>query len=242
MSPRRATEVASTLAVMAHPNPTAAQSAVELKAQIEAEGAGTPFLVWRHTDGEQRLLALDADRLTIGRGEAVDIDLEGDPDVSRVHAELVRVGDSWVIADDGLSTNGTFVEGERVSSRRRLGDRDLITIGGTGLLFRQPRSEGSERPEPTRMSGGATSARELTETQRKVLVELCRPFGGGESFATPATNREIGERLFLSVDAVKGHMRVLFEKFGVGDLPQNQKRVKLAEEALAAGAVRPSDL
>ena len=57
------------------------------------------------------------------------------------------------------------------------------------------------------------------------------------SFATPATNQEIGAELHLSVDAVKTHMRALFEKLGVGDLPQNQKRVALVERALQSGAV-----
>ena len=40
------------------------------------------------------------------------------------------------------------------------------------------------------------------------------------------------------VDAVKGHLRALFEKFGIGDLPQNQKRVRLVE----LGAAQRRDL
>ena len=37
-------------------------------------------------------------------------------------------------------------------------------------------------------------------------------------------------------------MRTLFEKFGVGDLPQNQKRVRLVELALRSGAISLRDL
>ena len=37
-------------------------------------------------------------------------------------------------------------------------------------------------------------------------------------------------------------MRALFEKLGVGDLPQNQKRVALAERALQAGVVKRREL
>jgi DNA-binding NarL/FixJ family response regulator len=44
------------------------------------------------------------------------------------------------------------------------------------------------------------------------------------------------------VDAVKTHLRTLFAKFGVQDLPQNQKRVKLVERALQSGAITPRDL
>lgn len=228
---------------MPYPNPTASQSAAELKAQIAAEREGNGFLVCRVPGGEQFLIPLEADRLTIGRGDGVDLDLEGDDEVSRVHAELERVGEAWVVADDGLSTNGTFVNEERVGARRRLVDKDLIRVGGTGILFRRPAASAREDgPEPTRMSSGSSAARELTETQRKVLVALCRPFAEGDAFATPATNREIAGEIFLSVDAVKGHLRVLFEKFELGELAQNEKRVRLAEAAMRSGAVRPSDL
>jgi hypothetical protein len=34
---------------------------------------------------------------------------------------------------------------------------------------------------------------------------------------------------------------VLFERFGLTHLPQNEKRVRLAQAALAAGAVLPHD-
>jgi hypothetical protein len=75
-----------------------------------------------------------------------------------------------------------------------------------------------------------------------VLVELCRPFGADSSFAAPAGNRAIAERLHVSLDAVKAHLRVLFERFGVDDLPQNEKRAQLADRALRSGAVTLSDI
>jgi DNA-binding NarL/FixJ family response regulator len=51
----------------------------------------------------------------------------------------------------------------------------------------------------------------------------------------PATNRQIAGELYLSVAAVKLHLRVLFEKFGVTDLPQNKKRVALVRRAVDSG-------
>jgi pSer/pThr/pTyr-binding forkhead associated (FHA) protein len=226
---------------MAELNPTYGQSAQELKRQIELERDGAPFLVYRLPGGEQRLQPLgDRERITIGRDGAVDVALTGDEQVSRLHAELELVGGSWLVVDDGLSTNGTFVGDERIGSRRRLADRDLIRIGDTGILFRDPAA--TEGPGETVAASSTTAAQQLTDTQRRVLVELCRPYGTGEQFATPATNKEIAERVFLSVDAVKGHLRVLFDRFGLADLPQNEKRTKLAEAALRSGAVRSSDL
>ena len=46
----------------------------------------------------------------------------------------------------------------------------------------------------------------------------------------------------MSVGAVKANLRALFEKFGVDGLPQNQKRVALAEQALSRGAVHPGEM
>jgi len=81
----------------------------------------------------------------------------------------------------------------------------------------------------------------LSEAQRKVLVSLCRPLGDS-AYATPATNREISAEVHLSVDAVKAHLRVLFERFGLDALPQNQKRARLAALALVNRVVRQHEL
>jgi hypothetical protein len=84
----------------------------------------------------------------------------------------------------------------------------------------------------------------LTETQERILAALCRPLQEHGAFATPATNQEIADEVFLSVDAVKGHLRALYAKFGIESLPQNQKRARLAEIALAGSPVpeEPSPL
>ena len=71
---------------------------------------------------------------------------------------------------------------------------------------------------------------------------LCRPYKDGTAFASPATNQQIAEELFLSVDAVKTHLRVLFAKFGIEQLPQNQKRIRLVERAFYSGLISERDL
>ena len=58
--------------------------------------------------------------LTIGRGSSCDVRLPWDERVSCVHAQLDRVGQLWTLVDDGLSRNGTFLNGERLSCWRRL--------------------------------------------------------------------------------------------------------------------------
>ena len=82
---------------------------------------------------------------------------------------------------------------------------------------------------------------QLTDTQRRVLIALCRPLRDG-GFGTPATNQQIAAEVFLSVDAVKMHLRALFAKFELADLPQNQKRAKLAERAFQSGEISRRDL
>lgn len=77
----------------------------------------------------------------------------------------------------------------------------------------------------------------LTDTQLRILAALSRPVATGNGYATPATNQEIADEVFLGVDAVKGHLRTLYRKFGIEDLPHNQKRARLVELAIEGGYV-----
>jgi pSer/pThr/pTyr-binding forkhead associated (FHA) protein len=215
------------------------QSPVELKAQIEAERAGAPFLLFRDESGRQRIFTLAGiDRVTVGRTGS-DILLDWDTEVSRLHAELERIGDQWTVSDDGLSRNGTYVNGERIVGKRRLRDGDDVRFGRTAASFRDPLSPGAAE---TKVASEALGRVSLSEAQRRVLVALCRPFKEPSGYATPATNQQIGAELFLSVEAVKTHLRALFGKFGIADLPQNQKRARLVELALRNGIITPRDL
>jgi pSer/pThr/pTyr-binding forkhead associated (FHA) protein len=215
-------------------------SAPDLKAQIEAERVGRPFLVFRDGSGSQAILPLEANaELWVGRGGSADVRLEWDEEVSALHAQIEVVRDECTLVDDGLSRNGSFVNEERVHGRRHLRDGDSLRFGRTVVVYRRP---GEDAPEATVPAGELPSAATVSPAQRKVLVALCRPYKDGDSFATPATNQQIGDELHLSVDAVKTHMRALFEKLGVGDLPQNQKRVALAERALQTGIVNRREL
>ena len=218
-----------------------ASTAVELKAQIEAEREGQPFLIYRDGDALHRIRVLGADceRLTLGRRTSADLSLDWDDEVSRLHAELTRKGDDWTLVDNGLSLNGSFVNGEPVRGQRRLHDGDAVRLGGTVLIFRSPQDQESRA---TRASSELRTIVNLTESQRRVLFALCRPFKDSAAFVTPPTNEHIADELYLSVDAVKKHMRTLFEKFGVRDLPQNEKRARLVERAFAGGFVSEQEL
>ena len=213
-----------------------AASAAELKAQIDAERAGCPFLIYRDGEARHRLHVLEPDqtRLTLGRRSSADLPLPWDEEVSRLHAELVLSGEDWTLSDDGLSLNGTFVNGEPVGGRRRLRDGDSLRVGTTVLVFRNPKDAESQATAP---SADLRRVVNLTDAQKRVLAALCRPFKESAAFVTPPTNDQIAQELYLSVDAVKKHLRALFEKFGVEHLPQNEKRARLVERAFAGGFI-----
>jgi pSer/pThr/pTyr-binding forkhead associated (FHA) protein len=205
-------------------------SPTELAERLHAERRGVPFALYLDGDGRQRIVELsDARPLCIGRQPSSDIPLPWDTEVSRAHAMLERVGDEWTLVDDGLSRNGSYVNGERVRARRRLADGDTITVGRTLIVFAAAEPE-LVATETTRESAPP----ELSAAQRRVLSALCRPFLE-DAFATPPSNREIAEQLVVSVETVKSHLRALFEIFGLEDMPQNRKRAELARRAFERG-------
>ncbi len=214
-------------------------SAVELQQIIRAERLGRPFLVWRDAGGIQQLFSLGAEsRVSIGRHVSNRLALADDSEVSRTHAQLELVGADWTITDDGLSRNGTWLNDNRLAGRHRLRDRDRLRFGRTTVEYRRPTDTIADMTVTGDDAGAVVT---LTETQHRVLVALCRPFRDGDPYATPASNNEIAAQVFLGVDAVKNHLRLLFQRFGLADLPQNQKRARLVETVMRTGLVSDRD-
>jgi predicted component of type VI protein secretion system len=204
------------------------------------DGAEGPVLVYRDDTGAQRFFPLDGrTTATIGRGSGCDVRLAWDERVSRVHAGLDLVGSDWTLVDDGLSRNGTFLNGDRLTGRRRLRDGDTFVLGSTSFRFRNT-SRGTT--QLTKVGEQLVTSASLSPTQRQIVIALCRPYKHDDPYATPASNQQIADELFLSVDAVKTQLRLLFQKFQIEDLPQNQKRVKLVERVLGLGLVSRRDL
>jgi DNA-binding NarL/FixJ family response regulator len=127
-----------------------------------------------------------------------------------------------------------FLNGRRLSHRVRLRDRDKIRVGETVLTFCAPPQTATQE---TAVGGGLPAVTRLTDRQHSVLVALCRPYWEAPAYATAASTQQIAKELFLSLNAVKTHLRVLFHKFGIYALPQNQKRARLVDLALRLGLV-----
>ncbi|WP_053227381.1 FHA domain-containing protein [Solirubrobacter soli] len=208
----------------------------ELVRRNELDRSGTPYLAWRGPEGDLRIFELDpedADDVTIGANAACTIVLEWDDKVSRLHAEVGRRGGDWLIVDDGLSRNGTYVGGERMSGRRRLRDEDRIVVGATIVAFRA----GEAHERETQVTDGHVGRGDLTAIELLVLQRLCAPLvleGADE----PMTNEDIAKDIHYSLDGVKRGMTRLLRKFDITERPQ---RRRLAKRAIATGIVSRSD-
>jgi ABC-type branched-subunit amino acid transport system substrate-binding protein len=80
------------------PNPPADIRPVsELKALVEAEQAGRPFLLYRDGDDNQRLFVFEpgSTSASVGRQRPADLLLDWDDQVSRLHARFEWVNDAW---------------------------------------------------------------------------------------------------------------------------------------------------
>ena len=181
---------------------------------------------WRFT--------LEADRTTVGKAAENDVALEHDPTASHLHAMFERFPAGWCVTDLG-SSNGTWVNGERIWASHRLRHGDEIRVGQTRLIFRDPLSA----------SGPQTEAEDappaLTTRERDVLVALCKPLLERDMFTEPASTHAIAEELVITQAAVKQHLANLFDKFGIqaGD---SHRRARLANEVLRRGAVSLTEL
>jgi pSer/pThr/pTyr-binding forkhead associated (FHA) protein len=172
---------------------------------------------------------LQSDRTTVGKAGENDLALDTDPTASHLHAIIERFPAGWCVTDLG-SSNGTWVNGERIWASHRLRHGDEIRIGQTRLIFRDASSVGGAQTEVE------SAAPSLTARERDVLVSLCRPLLDRDIFTEPASTRAIAEELVITQAAVKQHLANLYDKFGVLAEDSN-RRARLANEALRRGAV-----
>ena len=178
------------------------------------------------------VFALRDDVTTVGRGGGVDISLD-DPSVSRLHAEIIRRGDHFYVADLGLSINGTRVNGRPVG-RRVLADGDVLSFGVARTRVNGiPAQQDSEDTVELRR----ISAPDLTRREVEVLTSLCRPALQQDAFVAPATAKDIADELVVTEAAVKQHLLRLYQKFRIAE--GVNRRARLANEVISAGVVRP---
>jgi len=85
-----------------------------------------------------RELILSKPETTIGRAEACDIGLFGDPAVQRLHARIVRQGNRYLLADAD-TPGGTYLNDQRILQPTPLHSGDAIRLGACVLRFGERR-------------------------------------------------------------------------------------------------------
>jgi hypothetical protein len=177
------------------------------------------------------VVRLRQDVTTIGRGTSVDVRLD-DPSVSKLHAEIVRRGPYAYVSDLGLSRNGTRVNG-RVVAQRLLENGDVLSFGTERCRVGGLQNDGLlNEVELLR-----PAAPELTRREADVVAALCKPALSADAFVAPATARDIAADLVVTEAAVKQHLLRLYHKLRIAEGPN--RRVRLANEVVALGLVRP---
>jgi hypothetical protein len=174
---------------------------------------------------------LRPDVTTVGRGRSVDVRLDH-PSVSKLHAELVRRGAYVYVSDLGLSRHGTRVNG-KVAAQRLLEDGDVLSFGSQRCRIGGLPSEAALPEDESRRM----IAPELTRREVDVIAALCKPALCEDAFVAPATARDIAADLVVTEAAVKQHLLRLYQKLKIAEGPN--RRVRLANEVVARGLVRP---
>ena len=219
--------------------PTAPRATHEFRLEEAVRAKGHAYV--RYRDGDSfRAVALvpAAGVLYVGRDEGCAVAIEHDQRVSRRHARLIYGAGQWSI-EDGPSRNGTLVDGRRTVGEHILADGARITVGRTTLSFHAPQAA----PVVTTLADEPRVRRLFpTPTQRKVLVELARPFmGHGAEVPVAPTNAAIAAKLGYQVTTIRDAISDLYRQAGLAR-GASEQRAELVRLAIAEGLVRPDDL
>ena len=110
------------------------QQASALLPQPSARAQGQLVVVTSPALGKGDIVTLDSHALRVGRGGDNELPIERDEYASSHHARFEPRRDGVYVEDIG-STNGTFVNGIRLTRERRLAPGDIVRIGETDLRF-----------------------------------------------------------------------------------------------------------
>lgn len=117
---------------------------------------------------------LEGDVLTIGREASNQISIN-DAEISRKHSQLVLQGGKYVLTDLG-STNGTFVNGQRVTGQHVLQPGEVISLGEQiNLLFE---SITFSDPNATMLSAGKPAPRAAARQPQQQMQPQAAPYAG----------------------------------------------------------------
>jgi phosphoserine phosphatase RsbU/P len=167
-----------------------------LHTDISAPPAPSSAELLIEVNGQQSVLPLEADSYRVGRAPSNQLSYPGVMGLSREHLAIEREGGHWVARDLG-STNGSMVNGERLSEPRILRSGDRIKAGQMNLLFRDAGKLSGEAvvftDEPSDASGTLT----MSEGFEELIAEESEE-GSRHMQALITAGRELATHLPLS--------------------------------------------
>ena len=200
-------------------------------------GSSVAKLEWTGPNGRfgsAELAAADGGRV-LGRNPDSDIVIEHDAAVSGTHAKFEYLGRAWFVLDLG-SRNGTDVNDTRIAASHRLRDRDKLKIGNTAFVFYDEATQGDRTTSPIKPPPKPLPLPALTNAEKRVLLELCRPWFAApedrKSFTVPTSVADIATALVVGKGAVQQHLEHLYDKFGIRPEQSGDRRVRLANEVI----------
>lgn len=145
------------------------------------EGNDSFRLVVRRGPQPNQSFELNKDIITLGRDITNDIVIN-DPEVSRHHLRLTRGAGGFTIEDLG-STNGTFINGQRLSGARPLNNGDMVGLGETVTLgYERVRAAGSPG---TPGQAQATAPHPISQPQQPQQQSPYQPPAAGQQQPAP---------------------------------------------------------
>ncbi len=168
--------------------------------------------------GRKTLQVFDIDKPTVivGRGEDADI-LIDNPSMSRRHARFRQEGDGWVVEDLG-SSNGTYMNGERITEPQPVDVGTEVAFGKFSIIFGKavaaepaPQTPAASAPVPGAVEGtmhikGHEVKELLKDAERKRRAHLVWESGGrkGQHYLSEAPAALFGTDDLCDVRVPKG--------------------------------------
>jgi pSer/pThr/pTyr-binding forkhead associated (FHA) protein len=170
-----------------------------LDESIAPHASERTFVATYTLDGSEKSKSLDitkGKRLSVGRTKENDLAIN-DQSISKIHASLtVDDKGNLIVADTG-STNGTFVNGERIAYGKAVfvGDSSTVRFGAVDVLFRPEhiRRPYDDLPSTVSMSSDEIAQASPAPTERSIPIDEPAPTEPAVDFAGISDNQAEGE-------------------------------------------------
>lgn len=126
-------------------------------------------------NGRPQTREFDQEEISIGRVQGNEIVLPKS-NISKRHCRLSRSGSTWIVAD-AQSTNGTFLNGQRLTAPQEIGPDDKVGIGDFTLEVRDAQQDAQATPAPKSRATLASDPGQQLKTKELSQAELSDELG-----------------------------------------------------------------